>query len=636
MPAVPEFVLRKMYVTDSLQVDGDGFRFKLHNSFAPATIKGFHLLADDREITAEQVSLQAAGADPQPVVEFDAETPYPFAVGVLYTIHVTQTTIPLEQLTIQVDTREAGEVGFSIKINAETKRKPSRNGWRVPRFLARSLKASAWVDRDAVIGVISPRVYGHFIEHLERCIYDGIWTPDGKQLRTDTCALIKELGPPLVRYPGGNFASGYHWEDGIGPRDARPSRWDKAWQAAESNQVGTDEFMALCSQVIAEPFLVVNDGSGTADEAAHWVAYCNQPADTEQGRRRAANGHPEPYQVKLWGVGNEVWGEWQIGHTGPKEYIRRLRSFVTAMREVDPAIEIVAVGDKVLTDDPADKGRKWNAQVLNQTGDLIDHLSWHLYQPGREGWYESYDMEALHHTVCAAPLDVENILIRIANQIKRYAPTRQIGIAFDEWNLWLPPEAGARSMHQIGYMQRDALYVAGMLNVFQRQCNILSMANLAQLVNVLPLIITTPEAAYATALYFPFLLYKRMQPVALKTQVQVASYDSQVLGNIAAIAGVPYVDLCATRNDDGSRLTLGIINRHPARAVHLSIELAGFAELQPRSAWLLHSDDPLATNSAEQPDNVEPREGDPPRLRNGTLQIELPAISLWVGEYEVR
>ena len=245
-------------------------------------------------------------------------------------------------------------------------------------------------------------------------------------------------------------------------------------------------------------------------------------------------------------------------------------------------------------------------------------------------------MEALHHTVCAAPLDVENILIRIANQIKRYAPTRQIGIAFDEWNLWLPPEAGARSMHQIGYMQRDALYVAGMLNVFQRQCNILSMANLAQLVNVLPLIITTPEAAYATALYFPFLLYKRMQPVALKTQVQVASYDSQVLGNIAAIAGVPYVDLCATRNDDGSRLTLGIINRHPARAVHLSIELAGFAELQPRSAWLLHSDDPLATNSAEQPDNVEPREGDPPRLRNGTLQIELPAISLWVGEYEVR
>ena len=636
MPAVPEFVLRKLYVTDSLQREGDGFRFQLHNSFAPAAIKGFTLLVDGREIAAQQVSLQAEGAEAQPAQDFDAETPYPFAVGVLYAIHVAQTPPPLERLTIQVDTRDAGMVRFTIKIKGETMRKPSHSRWRVPRFLSRSLKATALVDRDAVIGRISPRVYGHFIEHLERCIYDGIWTLDGTQLRADTLALIEALGPPLVRYPGGNFASGYHWEDGIGPHDKRPRRYDEAWQAEESNQVGTDEFMAFCTQVGAEPFLVVNDGSGTPEEAARWVAYCNQPADTEQGRRRAASGHPDPYQVKLWGVGNEVWGEWQIGHTGPQEYIQRLRGFVQAMREVDPAIEIVAVGDKVLSDDPADEGRKWNAQLLDQAGDLIDHLSWHLYQPDREGWHESYDMEALHHTICAAPLDVERTIDRIANQIRRYAPTRQIGIAFDEWNLWLPPETGASSMHQIGYTQRDALYAAGMLNVFQRHCNILSMANLAQLVNVLPLIVTTPDTAYATPLYYPFLLYQRMQPVALRTRVQTTCYDSLPLGNVAAIAGVPYVDLSATRDDDGSQLTLGLINRHPTRAVHVVIELAGFTDLRPRTAWLLHSNDPLATNSAEQPGNVQAREVDAPNLRDSTLYVELPSSALWVGEYELR
>jgi alpha-L-arabinofuranosidase len=221
--------------------------------------------------------------------------------------------------------------------------------------------------------------------------------------------------------------------------------------------------------------------------------------------------------------------------------------------------------------------------MLDQAGDLIDHLSWHLYQPDREGWYESYDMEALRHTICAAPLDVEHTIVRIANQIRRYAPTRQIGIAFDEWNLWLPPETDASSMHQIGYTQRDALYAAGMLNGFQRQCNILSMANLAQLVNVLPLI-----------------------------------------------------DMSATRDDDGSQLTLGLINRHPTRAVHVAIELAGFTDLRPRTAWLLHSDDPLATNSAEQPGNVQAREVDAPNLRRGKLQVELPASALWVGEYELR
>ena len=203
------------------------------------------------------------------------------------------------------------------------------------------------------------------MEHLERCVYDGIWTKDGTSLRPDTLELLKKLNPPMIRYPGGNFASGYHWEDGIGPREKRPARHDAAWQAEESNQVGTDEFLTFCEQLNIEPYLVVNDGSGTPEEAARWVAYCNSAQDTELGKRRADNGHADAYNVKYWGIGNEVWGPWQIGTTSANEYARRLKRFVETMKAVDPTIKIIAVGNNPLSDDPQDAAALWNKEVLD-------------------------------------------------------------------------------------------------------------------------------------------------------------------------------------------------------------------------------------------------------------------------------
>lgn len=654
--AVPEFILRKLYVQGSLKTQADGFSFALRNTFAPATVTHLGLEVDGKPVPSEALSIQAKQVSPKQVSPkqvspgdseaiaasaITPQTPSAFSVGVDYTIQARGVALGKGQLRLTVDTVEAGELQFSLRLKSEPGKQSQAAAWPKPgplAFLRRPLQAQASFDLDDRLGEINPYVYGHFIEHLERCIYGGLWTEDGAHLRPDTLALVKALRPPLMRYPGGNFASGYHWEDGIGPRESRPPRFDQAWNAPESNQVGTDEYMALCREVGADPFLVVNDGSGTPEEAARWVAYCNDPADTEQGRRRSANGHPEPYGVRIWGVGNEVWGPWQIGHSGPEDYAARLRQFVAAMRQADPSIRIVAVGDKVLSNDPQDPGRLWNEIVLRQAGDLIDDLSFHLYQPEREGWLERYDLQALHYTVCAAPLDVEAVIQRMAAQIAALAPGRQdggrkIGIAFDEWNLWLAPPEGAGSMHQLNYNLRDALYAAGMFHAFHRQCQHLSMANLAQLVNVLPAIVTDQQRAYATGLYFPFWMYQHMQPLALRVRVEGPTFDSQSLGNIAPQRGAPYLDVSATRSQDGSRLAIGVINRHPERKARLRVSWGGRGRYQPVQAWQLSGPDPLACNTFDAPDVLRVQPVEPPGLSGEGFQAVFPACSVTVLVY---
>ena len=395
--------------------------------------------------------------------------------------------------------------------------------------------------------------------------------------------------------------------------------------------MGTDEFLAFCAQAGADPFLVVNDGSGTAEEAARWVAYCNEPPHGEQGRRRAANGHPKPYGVRLWGVGNEVWGRWQIGHTDAAGYVARLREFVAAMRQADPRLQIVAVGDGILDDAPENPGRQWNEAVLRGAGEGIDYLSFHIYQPEKEGWQEASDPEALHHVVCAAPLDVEAITGRVAAQIEALAPGRKIRVALDEWNLWLPPPPEAQSMHQVVYTLRDALYTAGMFHVFHRQCQALTLANLAQLVNVLPAIVTDERRAWATAIYYPFLLYWQMDRLALEVRADAPAFDSPAYGpNIAAHRGVPYLDATATCDAERRRLVLGLINRHPARKVEVLAPLRGFGALRPAEAWLLTGPNPLAANTPDRPEQVRAVVGPLPDIRWEGLRYEMPPASVAV------
>ena len=428
MAGVPEFMLRKLFVKDSVKTDENGFSFASEQYFCPATVTRFALTVDGKEVPQEDLRIQAGDGEEMSTADLSKDKPFSLPVKVLITLTVSGHTLGEGNLGISLDTVEAGPLAFGLQVKETKPAVPAAEvprKWKLPKFLRRPFKATVHVDADKVLGQVQPEVYGHFIEHLERCIYGGIWTEDGSALRPDTLRLVQALKPTVIRYPGGNFASGYHWEDGIGPKDQRPVRMDKAWQSEESNQVGTDEFMAYCREVGAQPFLVVNDGSGTPEEAARWVAYCNEDASTEQGARRAANGHPEPYGVHWWGVGNEVWGQWQIGTTDAASYAKRLRAFVDAMRAVDPSIRIVAVGDKVMSGAVADPGAQWNETVLREAGDCFDDLSFHLYQPDREGWQDTYDPDELHKTVAAAPLDVERIIQRIGRQIETYAPDRK-------------------------------------------------------------------------------------------------------------------------------------------------------------------------------------------------------------------
>lgn len=656
---IPEFILRKLFVRESLKTHADGFSFALLNTFAPGTITSLALHVDGKPVPADALVVQIQAGEPRDARSITAEHPFPLPMGVAVSVEVRGVPLGQGRLALRAETREAGTLAFTIQATTadaqpsrrETHEPGLRQGRRWRRllrpqgFLRRPPRAEVEVDAEAVLGEIHPHIYGQFVEHLERCVYGGIWTDDGSQLRPDTLALIRALRPPVIRYPGGNFASGYHWEDGIGPKDKRPRRYDAAWQSWESNQVGTDEFMAFCAEVGADPFLVVNDGSGTPEQAARWVAYCNDPPATEAGQRRAANGHAEPYRVRLWGVGNEVWGAWQIGHTGAAEYVERLRRFAAAMRAADPDIRIVAVGDGPLSNAPGNDsgdggiahsaGYQWNDAVLRGAGDLIDYLSFHIYQPEQQAWQETYDLDVLHHTICAAPLDVEAIVQRMAAQIAAHiaavAPARAIRVALDEWNVWLSPPEGAATMHRVVYTLRDALYAAGMFNVFHRQCNALTMANLAQLVNVLPLIVTDERRAVATALYYPFLLYRDMERLAVNVRTDGPTFNSEGLGrNISPHQNVPYLDVSATRDETGRRLVLGIVNRHPTLDMDATFVLRGWKVLRPVQARVLGGSDPLAANTLDEPDQVSVRPAPLPKIRGDRLTSRLPASSVTV------
>lgn len=632
MSAIPEFILRKLFVQNSLKNTPDGLHFNLNNTFAPATILAFTLEVDGQPVPLEDMTLQVEEDSPQKANGFSTATP--FILPVDRVIHVTVHGLNSKEgsLRFRVNTREVGEMSFSIKAGAGEHTYSGRiTGFRKRSFFSLPYPAEWEVRSSDVRGDADPYIYGHFVEHLERCVYGGVWSDDGTRLRPDTLELVNALKPPLIRYPGGNFASGYHWEDGIGPRGQRPVRFDAAWNSQETNQVGTDEFMEFCRQVSAAAYLNVNDATGTPEEAARWVAYCNESSNGKQGRRRLENGHPEPYNVSIWGLGNEVWGEWQIGHTDAKGYVKRGKPFIKAMRAVDPGIRIVGVGDGVLSDAPDDHGRQWNEVVLRGLGEELDYLSFHVYHPEHEGWRENYDPESLYHTVCAAPLAAEAMINRMAAQIKTLVPGRQIGIALDEWNIFLPPESSAMSMHQQQYTMRDCIYAAGMLNAFLRQCNSLKMANLAQLVNVLPLIVTDETRAYATPLYYAFLLYKHMERSVLKTSALCPTFDSQELGNIAAQHGVPYLDMAATYNETTNRLVLAFVNRHPTRGARLAAGLRGFGELIPVQGWTVRAPHPLAKNDFQKPDRVGLHRLPLPTMRGDRLRMQLPPASVSIA-----
>ena len=450
------------------------------------------------------------------------------------------------------------------------------------------------------LGRVHPFIYGHFIEHLGRCIYGGVWAAERHETnrvagyREDVLEAVKSLRVPVLRYPGGCFADGYHWKDGIGPRDKRPTVFDPAWKSDEPNAFGTDEFLRYCELLGATPYLNANFGSGSVGEAVEWLRYCHDSPDTHWGGLRAANGRAKPYRVPIWGIGNEVCGSWEIGHTDAESYGRGFIEYAEAMKAVDPSIRLVAVGwDETIPD--------WSPQVVEVAGEHIDYLSLHHYVPGGE-MKPMPGAEDLYYAIVASPLSTERKLRWLRQVIEdNLRVPRRIEIALDEWNVWLPSGGDLTQEYKL----RDGLYAAGIFHALHRQCASVTMANLAQLVNVLGAIRTDERRIILTPIYWAFRLYgPRTGEVALRTEVEADAYEPKPVGNITGLGAVPYLDVSATFSEERATLFLAVVNRHWEEPIAAGLDIAPLVAKAEARVAELNGPSPLAENNFEAPNAV--------------------------------
>jgi alpha-N-arabinofuranosidase len=449
------------------------------------------------------------------------------------------------------------------------------------------------LDTRRRIAPIDPLIYGNFIEHLGRCIYGGVYEPgsplsDERGFRQDVIEQTRRLRVTNVRWPGGNFVSGYHWMDGIGPQEQRPKRMDLAWHVVEPNQFGTDEFIEWCRAVPTEPFICVNMGSGTMDEAQAWVEYCNGREDAHYANLRRENGHPEPYGVKLWGLGNEVSGGWQIGHKSAERYAEDALEFAKVMKWTDPQIKLIACGSCMQNAEDM----TWNRVVIEKLADICEYLSIHMYVNNNESNYANYMGTTAH---------IERFIGAARGLMAGATYHRQgasrMKISFDEYNAW--PGGEKLEPHLPVYTLEDALVVGMFLNSFIRNADIVTLANMAQLVNVLPPIIAKPDGLLLQSIFFPLELFANHNGmVAVEPWVDCETFDSERYGK------VPYLDVSASYDPEDRVLTVNMVNRDKGNAAPVRMEVGpgGFAD----RATLFHvvGDGPKAQNTFDEPDNV--------------------------------
>ena len=350
------------------------------------------------------------------------------------------------------------------------------------------------IDPGRPVGRLDRKVFGGFVEHLGRCIYGGLYEEgsplsDDRGYRKDVLGLLRELRLGVLRWPGGNFVSNYHWTDGIGPKDARPRRPELAWGGEESNRFGTDEFLAYCEELGTDAYICLNMGTGTLAEALDWVEYCNSAGQTSWAQRRRSNGRAEPYRVTYWELGNEMYGDWQVGALSAEEYVREATRWARAIRMLDPQAKIVACG--------MNGWNEWDRVVIDGLASLVDYHSLHIYTGSDDYWTNVLQPHQAERAIGSA----RALIQRAAYKQKIASPPR---IAYDEWNVWYRQMTGALEER---YTFADALAVGTYLNIFTRNCDWVRMACLAQLVNAIAPIVTSPEAVAVQPIWYPVLLH---------------------------------------------------------------------------------------------------------------------------------
>ena len=490
-------------------------------------------------------------------------------------------------------------------------------------------QATLTLDRDFVLADVDPRLFGGFAEHLGRHIYTGIYEPghtlaDEHGFRRDVLKLVRDLRMPIMRYPGGNFVSGYRWEDGVGPRAARPKRLDLAWGALEPNEFGTNEFMDWCRQVDTSPMLAVNLGTRGPEEAQALVEYCNHPAGTHWSDLRRSHGWSAPHGVKVWCLGNEMDGPWQMVQKTAWEYGRLANESAKLMKWTDPTIETVLCGSSNRA--MATFG-SWEWEALQQAYETTDYLSLHQYYGNAAGDTASF---------LAKPDEMHDYIregVALCDAVRAFKRSKkQVNISFDEWNVWRqtkdltsPGEKWtvARPQLEQVYTMEDALVVGGMLITLLSHADRVRIGCLAQVVNVIAPIMTEPGGrVWKQATFHPFAAASQLgRGTVLRSLLRAPSYDCDLRD------GVPVVSAASVA--DADTLTVFAVNRDPeGRPVELSGALRGFERFGRATHQVLAHPDLKAVNTADQPENVSPQaSAEAPTLAEGGFTVVLPPYS---------
>ena len=492
-------------------------------------------------------------------------------------------------------------------------------------------KASLILDKDFAIGQVDPRMYGSFIEHLGRAVYGGIYEPDHPTadkngFREDVIAKVRELNIPIVRYPGGNFVSGFNWEDSIGPRAERPRRLDLAWGTTETNEVGLHEFVDWARKANTEVMYAVNLGTRDPDAARNVVEYANHQGGSYWSDLRAKNGAKEPFGIKLWCLGNEMDGPWQMCHKTAYEYGRVANEAAKMMKWVDPSIQVVACGSAA--HDMPTYG-SWEYEMLMECYENVDYVSLHRYYGNPTGDTPGF---------LARSMDLDDFIkevVAICDAVGgRKHAKKKLNLSFDEWNVWyhsaeqdkeiLKADKWGRALPLLEdvYNFEDALLAGAILITFLKNADRVKVACLAQLVNVIaPIMTRNGGGVWAQTIFYPMMHASRYgRGTALRPIVSSPVYDCR------DYEGVPLVDAAATLGDDGS-LTVFAINRSMDEDIEFDCDLRAFGELKPQDHIVLHHDDVKAVNTEANPDNVKPAQGTPVKIDEGKASVVLPALS---------
>lgn len=480
-------------------------------------------------------------------------------------------------------------------------------------------KSKIFIDRNFTIGEVDKRIFGSFIEHLGRAVYEGIYQPDSpfadeQGFRKDVLELVRNLDVPVVRYPGGNFVSGYHWEDGVGPKADRPAKLDLAWGVIESNEFGLNEFMDWTKKANSAPMMAINLGTRGIDDARNIVEYCNIKGGSYYSDLRRKHGYEAPHDIKLWCLGNEMDGPWQMGHKTADEYGRLAAEAGRIMLMVDPSIELVACGSSGLG---MPTFADWEATILDHCYDQVNYLSLHQY-------YGNQENDTPNFLASSVAMDeFISSVISICDYVKAKKRSKKtINLSFDEWNVWYHSnnqdkkiERWTKVPHQLEdvYNFEDALLVGSMLITLLKHADRVKIACLAQLVNVIAPIMTSDTGAWKQTIYYPFMHTSTLgRGTVLHTVVDSPVYDSKN-------GDAPYLDSVLITNEEEETLTVFAVNKDLEEDMELSCDLRQFADYVIEDHIVLTHENLKAENTEENPNNVAPGSSKLSRIDNGIL-----------------